>query len=254
MNPIFSPWVLTGGVLGGVTITTFILLQAIVMWWQGRGLKNETPVEPKSEGSSDSLLRWVTYALVSVAGLVAMFLLLKDTVWISFSVFGIFAVVPYAFLNGERFEAAKWKTRACVLHFLESVQVLAHCHTDKSVTELCPWLERSFGSCTLSKKLDARLVDLIGQGLAIRGSSADLERIAGEIRSDDLVQFIRRTHSRNDNGKENRAAQHAAEQVAERTYMDAENKIAQIVGQVVWLWLGIAVVFAIGAIFVWRIS
>lgn len=251
MNQNFSGWLWSGGVFGGVAISTFIVLQTIVLRWQGRGRKNETHVEPNKDKNPESTIRWANYALVSAAGLVAMFLLLKDSAWASFSVVGIFAIVPYAFLSHERIETTKWKTRASVLHFLETVQVLGQCQSVKSAIELCPWLERRYGVSTISKQLDARLADLVGQGLALRGNGADLEQIADEFKSDDLAQFIRRT--RIHASAKSQVAQRAAAQISERMYLEAEDTIARLTGQAVWLWLGLIAVLGGATLILWRV-
>ena len=92
---------------------------------------------------------------------------------------------------------------------------------------------------TLFQRFDARLVSLIGQGLALRGNKAALERIACEMQSEDLAQFIRRAWVKNDEPGEGDMFLRAADDIAERIHLDVEATAAQATGQTVLLWLGI---------------
>jgi hypothetical protein len=185
--------------------------------------------------------------------LVAVCLLVKDTAWTLLSVFGIFAVVPYAFLQGKRIETQRWKTRSSVAHSLDELQILAVSRQEDSVLDAYPWLEQKLKQNTIFQTLEARLVDLIGQGLAVRGNKADLERIARELNSEDLVQFIRRTEINSSTDDEREIVLRAAEDIAERIHLDAEITITRITGQTMWFWLTVvaallaAVLIPIGA-------
>lgn len=232
-------WLWTGGVLGAVTVIAFIVLQTAVMWWSERDPQRALCGKLELARDDDSMNHRAMYALVAIIGLIAAFVFVKDTAWTLLSIFGIFAVVPYAFLQRKRIETQRWKTRLSVAHSLDEMQILAVCGQNNSVLDAYPWLEQKLKRNTIFQKLEARLVDLIGQGLAGRGSKADLERIAREVDSEDLAQFIRRTEINSSTDDEREIVLRAAKDIAERIHLDAEITIAQMTGQTIWFWLAV---------------
>lgn len=244
MNQNLS-WLWTGGVFGAITVTAFLTLQAFVIWCGGkssRTAKGETAFALNKDVSN----RRAMYALVAIIGFVATFLLLKDTEWVLLSVFGIFAVVPYAFLQNKRIKARRWKTRMQVANSLDKMQILAVTHHDDAILDAYPCLERDVKQDTIFQNIEARLIELIGQGLAARGNETDLERIAREMDSEDLHQFVRRCNVTSNMNDEREIALHAAQDISARIRLDAEIAVARMTGQMIWFWL--AVVVAIGAI------
>ena len=245
MNQNLS-WLWTGGVFGAVTVSAFLTLQAIVMWWCGRESSPTANGEKAFALGIDTLNHRAMYALVAVIGSVATFLLVKDTEWVLLSVFGIFAVIPYAFLQNKRIEARRWKTRMQVANSLDKIQILGVTRHDDAILDAYQWLERKIKQDTIFQNVEARLTELIGQGLAARGNETDLERIAREMDSQDLHQFIRRCNVTSNVNDEREIALHAAQDISARIRLDAEIGVARMTGQMIWFWL--AVVVAIGAI------
>ncbi len=245
MNQNLS-WLWTGGVFGAVTLTAFLTLQAFVMWCGGSESSRAADGESAFALDKDVSNRRVMYALVAFMGLVGVFLLVKDTEWILLSVFGIFAVIPYAFLQDKRIEARRWKTRIQVANSLDKMQIFAVSGEEKSVLDAYPWLEQKLKQDSIFQNIEARLTELIGQGEAERSNKLDLERIARETDSEDLHQFIRRCNVTSNVNDEREIALYAAQDISARIRLDAEIAVAQMNGQMMWLWP--AVVVAIGAV------
>ncbi|MCC7165509.1 MAG: hypothetical protein IT331_23630 [Anaerolineae bacterium] len=253
MNPIPS-WLWTGGVFGAATITAFVVLQAAVRWWYGHRSQSAPNGKREPTGDNDSMSRRVMYTLLAGIGLVAVCLLVKDTASTLLSVFGIFAVVPYVLLQGRQIEAQRWNTRTSVAHSLDEFQILTVNRQDNSVLDAYPWLEQKLKRNTIFQTLEARFVDLIGQGSAVRGNRAALERIARELNSEDLVQFIRRTEINSNTNDEREIVSRAAEDIAERIHLDAEITIARITGQTMWFWITIVAALLAAVLIPLRVS
>lgn len=245
MNQNLS-WLWTGGVFGAVTITAFLTLQAIVMWWCGNESSRAADGESAFAPDKDVSNRRAMYALVTVIGLVAAFLLIKDTEWVLLSVLGMFAVIPYAVLQNKRNEARRWKTRMQVANSLDKIQILVVSRQDDAILNAYPWLEQKLKQDTIFQNVEARLIELIGEGMAVRGNKLDLQHIAREMDSEDLHQFIRRCNVTSNVNDEREIALHAAQDISARIRLDAEIAIAQMTGQMIWFWL--AVVVAIGVV------
>lgn len=239
-------WLWTGGVFGAVTITAFLTLQAIVMWWCGNESSRAADRESAFALDKDVSNHRATYVLVGTMGLLGALLLVKDTEWVLLSIFGIFAVVPYAFLQNKRIEARRWKTRIQVANSLDKMQIFAVSGEEKSVLAAYPWLEQKLKQDSIFQNIEARLTELIGQGQAERSNKLDLQGIARETDSEDLHQFIRRCNVTSNVNDEREIALHAAQDISARIRLDAEIVVAQMIGQMIWFWL--AVVAAIGAV------
>lgn len=252
MNPSMAVWLFTGALFTSVAITSFVTLRSIAMRWQRVKSKNQLAPEPKRDWNVQFIKHWAAHALVSLVGITAMFLLLKDTVWMSYYVAGIFLILPYAFLQNLQQLPARWETRASVLYFLETIRILSANRQDKSILQAYTRLEQALALNSIFKKFDQHLVDLVGLGLAQRDNSADLERVAYEMESPDLIHFVRRTQvGRGDD--ESEIVQHAAEQITERIYLDAESAIAEFAGQTIWMWVGIVATLLIVGMILWRL-
>lgn len=247
MNVSGSPWLWMVGVFGAVTIIAFIVLQAAVLFWKGRVAKEQRTAQVSAVGG-DSVSRWGIYAVIAVVGLSWMFILLKDTYWTPLTVLGVLAVVPYAYLQRKRAECRLWKTRSSVARALDEMQLLAESRPEQSILDAYPWLERGLKHNTFFQQFEARLASLIGNGLALRGNKADLERIAHEMQSEDLVQFIRRTWVQADARNQSETFPRAADDIAGRIHLDAEAMTARIMGQVVWLWLAVVAALVAAAL------
>lgn len=241
MNVNGSPLVWTVGMFGAVTIIAFLVLQAAAMCWRGRFAREQRAL-PVSAGGDGAASRWGTYAVIGVVGLSWMFLLIKDTGWTPLGALGVLAVVPYAYLQRKHGECRLWKMRSSVARALDEMQLLAESRPEQSILDAYPWLERGLKHNTFFQQFETRLVNLIGQGLALRGNRADLERIAHEMQSEDLVQFIRRAWVQADTGSESATFVRAAEDIAGRIQLDAEAAAARMMGQTVWLWLAVVAV------------
>lgn len=239
-------WLWTGGVFGVVTLMAFLTLQAIVMWLGGSKSSRAVNGEKVLAQGKDVSNRRAMYALVAIIGSVATFLLVKDTEWVLLSVFGIFAVVPYAFLQNKRIDARRWKTRMQVANSLDKIQTLAVTRHDDAILDAYPWLEQKLKQDTIFQNVEAHLIELIGQGEAERSNKLDLQRIARETDSEDLHQFIRRCNVTSNVNDEREIALYAAQDISARIRLDAEIAVAQMNGQMMWLWP--AVVVAIGAV------
>ncbi|MDL1894773.1 hypothetical protein FBQ82_00730 [Anaerolineae bacterium CFX7] len=245
MNQNLS-WLWTGGVFGAMTLTAFITLQAIVMWWCGNESSRAADGESAFALDKDVSNRRAMYALVAIIGCVAAFLFVKDTEWVLLFVFGIFAVIPYAFLQDKRIEARRRKTRIQVANSLDKMQILAVSRQDDAILDVYAWLEQKLKQDTIFQNVEARLIELIGQGVAVRGNKLDLQHIAREMDSEDLHQFIRRCNVTSKVNDEREIALHAAQDISARIRLDAEIAVAQMNGQMTWFWL--AMVVAIGAV------
>ncbi len=246
MNQNLS-WLWTGGVFGAVTLTAFLTFQAVVMRWCGESSRTANEGE-EFVPDKDVSNRRVMYALVAVMGLVGVFLLVKDTEWILLSVFGIFAAIPYAFLQDKRIEARRWKTRMQVANSLDKIQILAVTRHDNAILDAYPWLEQKLKQDTIFQNVEARLTVLVGQGEAERSNKLDLQRIAREIDSEDLHQFIRRCNVTSNVNDEREIALHAAQDISARIRLDAEIAVAQMTGQMIWVWLAVVAAFVAVAI------
>lgn len=245
MNQNLS-WLWTGGVFGAVTVTAFLTLQAIVMWWCGNKSSRAADGESAFALDKDASNRRATYVLVAIIGLVAAFLLIKETEWVFLAVLGMFAVIPYAVLQNKRNEARRWKTRMQIANSLDKIQILAVTRHDDAILDAYPWLQQKLKQDTIFQNVEERLIELIGQGVAVRGNKTDLERIAREMDSEDLHQFIRCCNVTSNVNDEREIALHAAQDISARIRLDAEIAVAQMTGQMIWFWL--AVVVAIGAV------
>ena len=245
MNQNLS-WLWTGGVFGAVTVTAFLTLQTIVMWSCGNESSRAADGESAFALDKDALNHRPMYALVAVIGLVAAFLLIKDTEWVFLVVLGMFAVIPYAVLQNKRNEAQRWKTRMQVANSLDKIQILAVTRPDDAILDAYQWLEQKLKQDTIFQNVEARLAELIEEGVAVRGNKIDLELIAREMDSEDLHQFIRRCNVTSNVNDERDIALHAAQDISARIRLDAEIAVAQMTGQMIWFWL--AVVVAIGAV------
>lgn len=240
MNPT-TVWLWTGSIVGAVSILTFILLQSAVMRWQRQTLPGEARTTRTSTRDKDAISCSATFALIAVIGWGAMFLMVKDTAWAMLSVIGTCAVIPYAFLQQKQDEAQSWKTRSQVAQAMDEIQVLAVSHRIDSILDAYPWLEQMLKRNSVFQSLNARLIDLLGQGLALRGSNADMESIAREMDSGDLIQFLRRLNPNGNRKDEREICIRAAKEIAEHIRLDAEIIISQMSGQAMWFWLGLLV-------------
>ena len=239
MNPNLNPTLWAGGVFAATTVIALIILQPIALWWQGRAAQKNSLAVSNMSQENENDHRWATYALVAVIGMALLFLLLQGTAWAPLTVFGIFAGLPYAYLEKKRAERKTWLTRSGVARGLDEIQALAESHSGPSVLDAHPWLERGLKRNTFFQKLDARLMELVGQGLALRGTKTDLEQIARQLQSEDLFQFLRRGWVQEENGDARRVFLSAADAIAERIHLDAESFALHMMGQTIWLWLGL---------------
>lgn len=242
MNPNFA-WLWTGGVFGAVTITAFVVLHTTATWWKERRLQSAPPGTLGETRDEDAMNHRMLYPLVAVIGFIVVFLLVKDTAMSLLSVCGIFTVIPYAFLQRKRIEAKRWTTRICVSRSLDEIQILAVSRQSATLLDAYPWLEQLLKQNTIFQKIEARYVDLIAQGQAVRGSSVDWEWIARETGSEDLIQFIRRLKLKRYVNDETGILLRAAEEIARRIRLDAETATSQITRQAIWLWVGVIVIF-----------
>lgn len=248
MNSSLNPGLWAAGVFAATTVISLVVLQAIGLWLQGRSAqKNLTPAAT-SPGEDERDTRWVRYAFVAVLGMALLFLVVRDTPWVPITVFGIFFTLPYAYLEKSRREHGTWLIRSAVARGLDEMQVLAESHSEQSVLEAHPWLERDLKRNTFFQRFDARLMDLAGKGLALRSNKADLENIARALRSEDLFQFLRRAWVHEESGDGRSAFLAAADAIAERIHLDAESVALRMMGQAIWLWLALLAVLLAAAL------
>ncbi len=248
MNPNLEPTLWAGGVFAATTMIALIVLQAIAMWWHAHSAQKDVATACSTTRESESANHWATYALAAVVGMGLGLLIVKDTAYAPLSVFGIFAVVPYAYLKKKRAEQKTWRTRSSVARVLDEMQALASSHSASAILDAHPWLERNLKRNTFFQQFDARLAEWVGQGLAQRGSKADLENVARQLQSEDLVQFLRRAFVNGENGDARRVFLDAANAVAERIHLDAESFALRALSQNIWLWLGLVAVLLTAAL------
>jgi hypothetical protein len=247
MNPNFA-WLWMGGVFGAVTITAFVVLHTTAMWWKERRLQSVSPGTLGETRDEDAMNHRVLYPLLAVIGFIVAFLLVKDTAVSLLSVCGIFTVIPYAFLQRKRIEAKRWDTRISVSHSLDEIQIPAVSRQSANLLDAYPWLEQLLKQNTIFQKIEARFVDLIAQGQAVRGSSVEWERIAHQTGSEDLIQFIPRLKLKSEVNDQTGILLRAAEEIARRIRLDAELVMSQITGQAIWLWVGVIVIFLVAVL------
>lgn len=245
MSPNLDPKLWAGGVFAATTMIALIVLQAIGLWWHGRGAQKGVAMACIPPRENENANRWATFALIAFAGTGLGFLWVKDTAYLPLSVLGIFAVVPYAYLEKKRAERETWLTRGSVARGLDELLALAASGRALEILDAHPWLERNLKRNTFFQRFDARLAEWVGQGLAQRGSKTDLEYVARQLQSEDLFQFLRRAYVKAEDGDARRVFLDAARTVVERIHLDAESFALRVLAQTFWLWLGlIAVLFA----------
>ncbi len=252
MNPNLDLTLWTGGVFAATMMIALIVLQAIGLWWHARAEpKNLTEVCNTAQKDfaacsathkSESENHGAKYVLVALSGMTLMFLIVQSSPHAAICVLGVFAVVPYAYLERKRAECKTWRTRSSVARGLDEMQALAASHSASAILEAHPWLERNLQRNTFFQQFDARLTEWIGQGLAQRGNQRDLEKVARELQSEDLVQFLRRAYAGGENGNAHRVFLDAANAVAERIHLDAESFALRVWLQTMWLWFGLIAV------------
>lgn len=248
MNASPDPTLWAGGMFAATTMIALIVLQAIGLWWHGRGAQKDFATACSATRENENANRWATCALIAFAGMGLGFLWVKDTAYLPLSVLGIFAVVPYAYLEKKRDERETWLTRSSVARGLDEMQTLAASGSASEILDAHPWLERNLKRNTFFQQFDARLAEWVGQGLAQRSSKTDLEHVARQLQSEDLFQFLRRAYVKAEDGDARRVFLDAARAVVERIHLDAESFALRVLAQTFWLWLGLIAVLLAAAL------